>query len=128
MQPEEPLKLLSIHFFGPLVRTKYGYEYILVIIDTFTKYTKLDSLKRVTCDATVKKIDEFIKDIGKPQEIIAGRGTQFMCKRWKEALKGRGIKMILTSIRHPQANMVERVNRKLARFFRTFLREDKHDS
>ena len=36
--------------------------------------------------------------------------------------------MILTSIRHPQANMVERANRELSRFFRTFLAVDKHDS
>ena len=26
VQPEEPLELLSIDFFGPLVKTKYGYE------------------------------------------------------------------------------------------------------
>ena len=55
VQPEDPLELLSIDFFGPLVRTKYGYEYILVIIDTFTKYTKLYPLRRATCGATVKK-------------------------------------------------------------------------
>ena len=34
--------------------------------------------------------------------------------------------MILTSIRHLQANMVERVNRELARCCRTLLPEDKH--
>ena len=36
--------------------------------------------------------------------------------------------MILTSIRHPQGNLVERVNRELARCFRTFPPEKKHDS
>ena len=98
------------------------------MIDTFTKYTKLNPLKRATCDATIKKIDKFINDIGKPQKILSDRGTQFTCKNWKKALIERGIKMILTSIRHPQANMVERVNRELARCFRTFLPENKHDS
>ena len=128
VQPEEPLELLSIDFFGPLVKTKYGYEHILVMTDTFTKYTKLYPLKRATCESTIRKIDEFINDIGKPQKILSDRGTQFTVKRWKEALKERGIKMILTSIRHPQANMVERVNRELARCFRTLLPENRHDT
>ena len=117
------MELLSIDFFGPLVKTKYGYEHILVMIDTFTKYTKLYPLKRATCEATVRKIDKFINDLRKPQKILSDRGTQFTSKRWKEALKERGIKMILTSIRHPQANMVERVNRELAKCFRTLLPE-----
>ena len=123
VQPKEPLELISIDFFGPLVKTKYGYEYILVVIDTFTKYTKLYPLKRTTYEATVKKIDKFINNIGKLQKIQSDRGTQFTSKKWKEA-----IKMILTSIRHSQANIVERVNREVARSFRTLLPENKHDS
>ena len=108
------------------MKTKYGYEYILVMIDTFTKYTKLYPLKRVTCEATIRKVDEFIDSVGKPQKILSDRGTQFTSKKWKEAPKDKNIKMILTSIRHPQANMVERVNQELARCFRTLLSEDKH--
>ena len=108
------------------MKTKYGYEYILVMIDTFTKYTKLYFPKRATCEATIRKVDEFIDSVGKSQKILADRGTQFKGKKWKEALKDRNMKMILTSIRHPQANIVERINRELARCFRTFLPEDKH--
>ena len=128
VQPGEPLELLSIDFFGPLVKTKYGYEYILVVMDTFTKYTKLYPLRKATSKATIRKIDDFIKNIGKPQKILTDQGTQFTSNKWKEALKEREIKLILTSIRHPQANMVERVNRELARFFRTFLPVDRHES
>ena len=36
--------------------------------------------------------------------------------------------MILTSIQHRQANMVEIKNQELARCFRTLLPENKHDS
>ena len=98
VQPEEPLELLSIDFFGPLVKTKYVYEYILVVVDTFTKYTKLYPLRRATSGATIRKIDDFIRNIGKPQKILADRGTQFTSKKWKKTLKEREIKLILTSI------------------------------
>ena len=51
---------ISIDFFGPLVKTKYGYEYVLVMIDTFTKYTKLYPLMKATCNATIGKLNDLI--------------------------------------------------------------------
>ena len=77
----------------------------MVVIDTSMKYTKLYPLKRAKCEATIKKIYKFINNIGKQQKILSDRGTQFTSKKWKEALKERGIKTILTLIRHPQANV-----------------------
>lgn len=44
-------------------------------------------------------------------------------EKWKNALEKLNIQRILTSIRHPQANPVERTNRELSRFFRTFLKK-----
>ena len=70
VMPEEPLELISIDFFGPLVKTKYGYEYILVMIDTFTKYTKLYPLWKATSNATIGKLDDFITKLEKPQQIL----------------------------------------------------------
>ena len=127
VKPDNLFELISVYFFGPLTKTKYGYEYILIMIDTFTKYTKLYPLRKATCNATIGKLDNFIAQIGKTQKVLTDRGTQFTSKKWKEALEERDIKGILTSIRHPQANMVERVNRELSRFFRTFLQVDKHN-
>ena len=87
VKPEKPLELISIDFFGPLVKTKYGYEYILVMIDTFTKYTKLYPLRKATCNATIGKLDDLIAKLGKSQKVLTDRGTQFTSKKWKEALK-----------------------------------------
>ena len=61
VEPEEPLEIISIDFFGPLTKTRYGYECILVMVDTFTKYTNLYPLRRATCDATIRKLADFIK-------------------------------------------------------------------
>ncbi|XP_033222744.1 uncharacterized protein K02A2.6-like [Belonocnema kinseyi] len=96
------------------------------MVDTFTKYTKLYPIRKATSEMAVRKIDDFIKDIGMPPKVLSDRGTQFTSHRWREALEERGIQTILTSIRYPQANMVERVNRELARLFRTLLKPEEH--
>lgn len=128
VQPHEPLDLISIDFFEPLTRSTRGYQHILVMMDTFTKYTKLYTVRKATTDTSIQKLDEFFADVGQPKYILSDRGTQFTSKKWEEALKERNIKMISSSVRHPQGNMVERVNREIARFFRTFLPPERYSS
>ena len=69
VQPEELLELLLINFFGSQTKTRYGYEYVLVVMDTFTNYTKLYPLRKATSEATIRKIEDLIRNIAKPQKI-----------------------------------------------------------
>ena len=84
-------------FFGPLTETKYGYEYILVMMDTFTKYTKLYPLKQATTEAAIRSLESFTASIGKPERILADKGTQFTNKELTEALKEMNIRLVATS-------------------------------
>lgn len=56
VQPKETLELVSIDLFGPLTKKIIGYGHILVMVDTFPKYTKLYPVKRATCDIAIKKL------------------------------------------------------------------------
>lgn len=96
------------------------------MMDTFTKYKKLYPVRKATTDISIQKLDEFLADVGQPKCILFDRGPQFTSKKWGEALKERNIRMTLSSVRHPQGNMVLRVNREIARFFRTFLSPERH--
>lgn len=78
---------------------RYGNEHILVMINTFPKYVKLYPLRKATCDAAVKKMDEFIAQVGKPQKVFADTGTQFTSKRWSVALREINIKIMF--LQHP---------------------------
>ena len=71
------------------------------MMDTFTKYTKLYPLKRATTEASIRSLESFTASISKPERILADRGTQFTSKKWTEALKGKNIRLVLTSVRHP---------------------------
>lgn len=70
VQSLKPLELISIHFFGPLTKS------------TFTKYTKLYPFRNATSETSVKKLDEFMCQVGQPEKVLPDRGTQFISKLW----------------------------------------------
>ncbi|EFN72529.1 Pro-Pol polyprotein, partial [Camponotus floridanus] len=45
-----PLHTIHLDHFGPLEATAYGYKYILVVVDAFTKFTWLFPTKSTTTD------------------------------------------------------------------------------
>ena len=54
--PSEPLEVEFVDYYGPLPTAKYGYRYILAILDSFRKYAKLYPLRRQTTLSTIGKI------------------------------------------------------------------------
>lgn len=125
--PLNPNELISIDFYGPLPTAKYGMRFLLVAIDVFSKLTTLYPLRKATTRATIKcLLENYIPKYGKPQAILSDQGTQFTARNWAETLQKQNMKKILTAIRHPQANPVERTNRELSRFCRAFLQQQHH--
>ena len=47
---------------------------------------------------------------------IHGKVFQFQSEVWNRILRENGILPILTSIRHPQRNLAERVNKELGKY------------
>ena len=100
-----------------------GVKYLLVIVDNFTKFVELYALRRATTNVTLKRIQQYIKDHGKPNNILTDNGTQFTSKKWTRGLEVLGIKPRFTAIRNPCANIAERWNRQLGNLFRVFVQE-----
>lgn len=115
------LELLSIDLIGPLPRSRGGVQYILTVVDHFSKFTKLYSLQRATTQAIIYKIrKDFIAQYGTPKKVISDNGPQFTSKQWTNTLTQQGIQVGYTKPYHPQANPVERINREVIRILRTF--------
>lgn len=118
--------LVSIDFLGPLPASKGNYKWLLVTIDAFSKFVRIYPLKAANAQSTINCIfNKYIPEVGKPKRIQCDHGTQYTSTKWINRLKAERIILIYSSIRHPQGNIVERVNREIGRFFRTFL-TDKH--
>jgi hypothetical protein len=101
--------------------------YILVIVDNFTKYVQLYGLKRATTRATLNRLEQYSRELGKPEAILTDNGTQFTASKWTDGLKILEIKPKFTAILNPCTNLAERTNRQLGNLFRVFVRE-RHSS
>lgn len=119
--PEGTGDLWSIDFYGPLPRSRAGVVYLLVILDIFSKYTWLFPLKKANTRSVISCLREGVfKEFAPPRRILSDHGTQFTSLEWKTFCQSLNMQIIYCSVRHPQANPVERSMRELGRLFRAF--------
>jgi len=100
---------------GPLGVACNGYNYLLVIIDRFSRFMNAVPLTNITAEACV---DAFIRNwvslFGCPVNIYTDRGTQFTSSLWADMCNHLGSKLHHSTAYHPQAQgLVERLNRTL---------------
>ncbi|XP_053685958.1 uncharacterized protein K02A2.6-like [Sabethes cyaneus] len=108
--PEKPWIDLAIDFLGPLPSG----EYILVIIDYYSRYMEIEIMKRITAQETVKRLQKIFRTWGYPRTITLDNGKQFVSQEFDEFCKRTGIVLNHTTPYWPQANgEVERQNRSL---------------
>ncbi|KAJ8875902.1 hypothetical protein PR048_023809 [Dryococelus australis] len=95
--PEFPLSLVATDFIELLPQSVSGTEYVLVLLDVFTKYVEL---------------------FANPKTVLTDKGTQFTSEVLLTGLAKIGIKPASISVRHSQSNLSKRFMRELARVLR----------
>ena len=103
-----PNVMLGIDLMGPLPRSPERKEYLLVVVDYFTRWVELCPLQT----ATAKTVAQFLrKEIftrwGIPDYILSDRGPQFVSSLFKELCEQWTVTPKLTTAYHPQTNMTE---------------------
>lgn len=99
---------------GPFPKTRGGNCYILVVIDSFTKFVFAKAVHGTSSVETVKKLNEILSVFGWPNRIITDRGVAFTSRYFKEFATQKPFKHVLDAIACPRANgQVERVNRSI---------------
>lgn len=124
----EPLTDLSIDLLGPLPRTKVGNEFLLVIVDRFSKLTRAIPLGDTGAESvTAAFLDYWVAAYGPPGTILSDNGPQFRSKFFQGVCSFLGVKNLYTTTYHPQTNgQVERYNRTILGQLRTYV-EDHQD-
>lgn len=108
--PNAPWVDCAIDFMGPLPTG----EYLLVIIDYFSRYMEVEIMTTITAEATIERLDVIFTRFGPPHTITLDNGRQFVSNKFHEFCKLNGVYLNHTAPYWPQANgEVERQNRSL---------------
>uniref|UniRef100_A0A182XQ23 Integrase catalytic domain-containing protein n=1 Tax=Anopheles quadriannulatus TaxID=34691 RepID=A0A182XQ23_ANOQN len=81
----QPFDTLHIDHLGPLPLTKSKKKYILVVIDTFTKFTKLYATRSTGSQEVCNALKQYISYYSRPKRIISDPGTCFTSNQFESA-------------------------------------------
>ncbi|XP_062707809.1 uncharacterized protein K02A2.6-like isoform X1 [Aedes albopictus] len=108
--PDKPWVDIAIDFLGPLPTG----EYILVVVDYFSRHVDLEIMTSITAKETIKRMARIFGLWGVPRTITLDNGKQFVATEFDDFCKVKGIHLNRTTPYWPQANgEVERQNRSL---------------
>lgn len=73
-----PMEKVSVDSIGPLPPTPDGFQYILVVIDNFTRFVELYALRSVSAEEAAQCFLDYFGRYGAPHYIHSDRGSQFV--------------------------------------------------
>lgn len=111
---EVPFHTIHIDHLGPFVKSASGNNYILTVVDGFTKYVFVKPVKNTKTKTTVRILESIFYDFGLPSRIVSDRGTSFTSASFKKFCDIYGIKHVLNAVACPRANgQAERFNQTI---------------
>ena len=121
----EPWHTIGIDLMGPFPMTQKQKQFLLVVVDYFTRWIEVFPLRTTTADVIANVvINEVFCRYGLPTHILSDNGPQFISELFGETCKTLGIHQKFTATYHPQTNMTERVNRTLKQQIRIYAAEN----
>lgn len=109
-----PFHTLHIDHLGPFVRSKNNNYYILVIVDSFTKYVFIRPVKDTKTKNVLRVLDDIFYTFRVRNRIICDRGSCFTSNIFQGYCSDKNIKLILNAVASPRFNrLVERYNRTI---------------
>lgn len=118
-----PMERVHLDFLGPLPTSTRGNQYLLMMVDQFTKWIECVPLPSQTAEVTARAaVDHFFSRFGCPLQVHTDQGRNFESSLFQEICKLLQITKTRTTSYRPSSNgQVERYNRTLLQMIRCHL-------
>ncbi|GFX32897.1 retrovirus-related Pol polyprotein from transposon 412 [Trichonephila clavipes] len=114
---------INIDASGPLPMTPSGNKYIITALCMSSRYPDAILVANLCSTTFVNALLQTFSRMGFPRELQTDQGTSFMSALTTEFLERFGVKVVRSSVYHPQSNPVERMHRTLKRILRVLCLE-----
>jgi hypothetical protein len=128
-KPSQPFEQVHVDIMGPIPPTTDGHQYILVVVDSFSKYVVATPLRDQRARTVAKAlVNDLICRFGVPRAISTDQGTNLMGTVFKELCTMCAVKHNFTTPYHQSANgQVERDNKTIADMLSHFVNSAGND-
>lgn len=106
---------------GALPSTNFGYKFMFVLLDIYSKFVKIYPLKKLSSKVCLDRITkDFIPRYGQIESILTDNASIFTSKTWDSTLVNLGVRILHCSSYFPSGNAVERQMRTIGLYLRVF--------
>ena len=124
----EPFSRIAMDIVGPLLRSRAGNKYVLVICYYATRYPEAVPLKSIDAEHVAEELIKVFARVRVPQEILTDQGSNFTSQLLAELYRLLHVHPIRTSLYHPKTDgLVERFNQTLKSMLRRIAAGDGKD-
>ena len=117
-----PMESLNVDTIGPLPADEDGYEYILVVIDRFSRWIELYPTKDVSAKSGAKALLNHFGRYGAAYELRSDGASQFVNEIIEQLLLLIGVQHEITLAYSKQENsIVERSNKEILRHLKNII-------
>jgi hypothetical protein len=116
---EEPFHTVAVDTVGPLPADEHGHQYVIVLIDCFSRFVELVAATDTKAVQAAKAILQVCGRYGAPKFLRTDRGPQYAAAVVQQLLELFGVEHQFTiAYRHEANGLVERANGEVMRHLR----------
>ena len=125
----EPWLRVSVDITGPHPRSSRSNQYILTLVDHFSKWGEAIPLRNHTAPTVARALMVHVfSKFGAPQQLLTDRGSEFESELFQELMRWMEIDKLRTTAYHPSCNgVVERFHRTLNSMLGKVVSESQRD-
>jgi len=121
-----PMERWNLDTIGPFPPDQFGNQYVIVMIDCFSRFITLYPTKTRDADEAAEAVIQQIGHYGVPGQILSDGGGEYVNDIIKELLEMAGTEHVATIAHsHEENSMVERHNAEVSRWLREILYDSK---